>query len=75
MHHISISNGSPKCHVSFNPQLEILEVTSGPSMSTTKQYYAQSVFIVIIIISSIIKVVAVVMVLVVMVVVVMAVHM
>lgn len=41
MHCISISNGSPKCCVSFNPQLETLEVTSGPSKSTTKQYYAQ----------------------------------
>lgn len=73
MHCISTSNGSPKCRVSFNPQLDTLEVNDGPSMSITKQYYGQSVFIVIIIISSIIGVVAVVMVLVVMVVVVMVV--
>lgn len=73
MYCISTSNGSPKSRVSCNPQLDTPEVTDGPSMSITKQYYAQFVFIVIIIISSIIGVVAVIMVLVVMVVVVMVV--
>lgn len=52
MHCISTSNGCPKCHVSFNPQLETPEVRNGLSMSITRQYHAKFVFIVIIIIIS-----------------------
>lgn len=41
-------NHPPKCHVSFNPHLETLEVTNGLNKSIKRQYYAKPGFIVII---------------------------
>lgn len=53
-------NHPPKCHVSFSPHLETLEVNNGLNKSVKRQYYAKPGFIVMINSSSRIVVVVVV---------------